>query len=197
MMLLIVGLLIFFAVHLVPAQTELRAGFISRWGENAYKIGFSVLSLIGFVLIVLGYGKMQAFLGSKNPILWYPPEWTRHAASLLMLPAFIALVAAYIPSRLRTLLKHPMLVAIKLWALAHLMANGDVASLLLFGSFLAYAVYDRISLKRRPEDSGRGPLGSAQGSLAGDLGVVVVGLVLFAAMAMWGHKLLIGVSVMP
>ena len=114
----------------------------------ATRRSFAVVSLIGFALIVLGFHKLQLHPG-KNPQLWDPPMWTRHIALALMLPAMIALVAAYVPSHIHTMLKHPMLVAIKIWALAHLLANGDLASLVLFGSFLAFAVYDRISVKRR------------------------------------------------
>jgi uncharacterized membrane protein len=189
MMLLITGLALFFAIHLVPTNRPLRDGLVARFGEGAFKGVFSIIALAGFVMIVLGFAKMQATLGSKNPILWYPPEWTRHVAFTLMLPAMILLVAAYVPSRIRAAVKHPMLAAIKLWALAHLIANGDAASLVLFGSFLAYAVYDRISLKRR----GNTGAGGADAPVINDVFVVVLGLGLYAAMLFWGHALLIGV----
>jgi uncharacterized membrane protein len=114
----------------------------------------------------------------------------RHVTFLLMVPAMIFLVAAYVPSRVRTTLKHPMLVAVKLWALAHLLVNGDLASLLLFGSFLAYAVYDRISVKQR---GAMGPLGASTGSAVNDGFVVAAGLGLYALMMFWGHSALIGV----
>ncbi len=190
MFLMIVGLVAFFTLHLVPANRELRDGLVARFGEGPYKIGFSILSLIAFVVIIMGFAKMQDphYLGSKNPILWYPPVWSRHLAMLLMLPAFIALVSAYVPSRIGAVLKHPMLVAVKIWALAHLLANGDAAGLVLFSSFLAYAVYDRISLKRR------GNVGkSAAGvSVINDAIVVGIGLTLFILMLFYGHPLLIG-----
>lgn len=189
MILLIAGLVIFFAIHLLPTNRPLRSGLAGRFGEGAYKGIFSVIALLGFVLIVLGFAKMQAMLGSKNPILWDPPTWTRHVAFTLMLPAMILLVAAYIPSRIRAAVKHPMLVAIKIWALAHLLANGDAASMVLFGSFLAYAVFDRISLKRREEPG----WGGAKAPVINDVLVVVIGLALYAFMLFWGHTLLIGV----
>lgn len=189
MLLLIAGLALFFAIHLVPTNRPLRDGLAVRFGEMGYKGVFSIVALIGFVMIVLGFAKMQAMLGSKNPILWYPPTWTRHVAFTLMLPAMILLVAAYIPSRIRAAVKHPMLVAIKIWALAHLLANGDVASIVLFGSFLAYAVYDRISLKHR----GNMGAGGANAPVINDVLVVVLGLGLYAAMLFWGHAWLIGV----
>ena len=156
MLLLTLGLLIFFAIHLVPTSPALRQGLIERFGPGGYKIIFSVFSLVGFALIVFGYHKLQINPG-KNPVLWDPPSWTRHIAFLLMIPAFILLAAFLIPSRIRVAAKHPMLGAIKFWALAHLITNGDLGSLVLFGGFLAYAVYDRISIKHRSAPS---PLGS-------------------------------------
>jgi uncharacterized membrane protein len=193
MLLLILGLLIFFAVHLLPLKTELRAGLIGRFGEAAYKGLFSLLSLVGLVLIILGYAKLQGLAG-KNPELWLPPVWTRHLALLLMIPALILLAAAYIPSRIRTAVKHPMLAAIKLWAVAHLLANGDAASVLLFGSFLAYAIVDRISLKTRHAP---GPLGDRKGTATGDALAVGVGLVAYAALLLFAHAWLIGVAPLP
>ncbi len=191
MMLMIVGLVAFFTIHLIPTNRELRNGLVERFGETGYKGFFSLASLVAFILIVFGYGKMQAYLGSKNPVLWEAPTWASHLAALLMLLAFIALVSAYIPSRIGAMLKHPMLVAVKIWALAHLLANGDVASLVLFSSFLAFAVYDRISLKKRG-DTGR----TAEGASAiNDAIVVGIGLSLYLLMAFYGHPYLIGVPV--
>jgi len=193
MLLLVVGLVLFFAIHLVPTAPDLRAGLIQRFGDSAYKALFGVISLAGFVLIVMGYHKMQLNPG-KNVVLWESPLWLNHVTWLLMLPAMIALVAAYVPSRIRSALKHPMLVAIKLWALSHLIVNGDLASLVLFGSFLAYAVYDRISVKRR---GALGPLGAKTGGIAADITVVVAGVALYAFMLHVGHGWLIGVPLLP
>lgn len=194
MMVLIVGLILFLGVHLVPTSPELRDGLKERIGEVPYKIIFSLLSLIGLVVIVLGFHKLQLHPG-KNPILWEPPVWTRHIAVALMLPAMIFLVAAVIPSRIRTAVRHPMLIAIKTWAFAHLIANGDLGAFLLFGSFLAFAVYDRISVKRR---GAQGPLGAAApSSPINDVIVIVLGVALYAALLFGGHQWLIGVSPMP
>jgi len=195
MLLLVVGLLLFFAIHVVPTAPRLRAGLVDRFGAGAYKAIFSLVSLAGLALIVFGYHKLQ-INPDKNLVLWDSPSWMNHVAWLLMLPAMIFLVAAYVPSRIRTALKHPMLVAIKTWALAHLLVNGDLASLALFGGFLAYAVYDRISLKHRVT-GGMGPLGAATGGLVGDLTVLAVGTALWAFMLYYGHGLLIGVPLMP
>lgn len=188
MLILLLGIAVFIGVHLVPTEPDLRSGLVARFGENAYKAAFTVLSLAGFALIVLGYHKLQIMPG-KNPVIWSPPVWTRHIALALMLPSMILLVAAYVPSRIRTAVKHPMLVAVKLWALAHLLANGDLGGMALFASFLAYAVYDRISVKRR---GALGPLGAAKGGPAGEVAVLVGGIALYAFMLLWGHAWLIG-----
>jgi uncharacterized membrane protein len=194
MMVLIVGLILFLGLHLLPTSPELRDGLRTRLGARTYAVVFSLLSLAGFIIIVLGYHKLQIHPG-KNPVLWYPPVWTRHIAVGLMLPAMILLVAAFIPSRIRTAVRHPMLAAIKIWAFAHLIANGDLGSLLLFGSFLAFAVYDRISVKRR---GALGPLGNAEpGSVLNDVAVVIIGIGLYAAMLLGLHQWLIGVAPMP
>lgn len=184
---LILGLLLFFAVHLVPTSPSLRNGLVERFGAGAYRVGFAVLSLAGFALIVLGYHKLQLMPG-KNPVLWDPPSWTRHIAFLLMLPAMILFVAAFVPSRVRTAVKHPMLAAIKAWALAHLLVNGDLGSMVLFGAFLAFAVYDRISIKHRTVTVPPSPTG-----FTNDVLVLLGGLALFAVMLFWGHGALIGV----
>ena len=191
MLLLIIGLVAFLGLHLLPTVPDMRDGLIVRLGAGTYKAAFSVLSLLSFAVIVLGYHKMQLQPG-KNPVLWDPPIWTRHIALALMLPAMILLVAANVPSRIRTAVKHPMLLAVKIWALAHILANGDLASILLFGSFLAYAIYDRISVKAR---GAKGPLGdAAPASAINDVIVVGVGLALYAVMVMGLHQWLIGVA---
>ena len=135
MTLLIVAIVIFLGTHLVPTLA-LRGRLVERLGETGYKVAFSLLSIASFVFLVWAF--------AKAPVVqvWSPPSWTRWVAIVLMLPAFIFMVAAYVPGKIKEKLKHPFLVAIKTWALAHLIANGDLASIILFGSFLAYAVYD-------------------------------------------------------
>jgi uncharacterized membrane protein len=187
-MLLIAGLIIFLGAHLLPAFPQVRAGLGQRFGENGYKAAFSIVSLIGLVLIVYGFG--QARTASWNAVLWSPPVWTKHIAFLLMWPAFILLVAAYVPSRIRDRAKHPMLAAVKIWALAHLIANGDLAGVLLFASFLAYAVFDRISVKKR---QALGPLGGKTGGVFNDVLVVLIGTFAYVFMLTFGHAWLIGV----
>jgi uncharacterized membrane protein len=189
---LLTGLVLFHAGHLVPTHDGLRNSMVARMGRGGYLAVFSVVSLIALILIVMGYGDTRS-LGRANPQLWIPPPWMRHIAYLLMLPAFILLAAAYIPSRIRDWAQHPMLAAIKVWALAHLLVRGDLASVLLFGSFLAYGIYDRISVKRR---GARGPLGDARGSARSDVIVIAIGLAAYAAMLAFGHRALIGVALM-
>ena len=193
MALLIGGLILFIGVHLVPTRPALRSALVQRIGEGAYKGLFSLVSAAGLVLLVLGYGQMQG-LGRGNPQLWVPPVWSKHLVFLLMIPAMILLVAAYVPSRIRSAVGHPMLSALMLWAGAHLLANGDLASVLLFGSFLGYAMYDRISVRNRPAP---GPLGTAKGRAVGDAVAIVLGLVLYAFMLFWGHAKLIGLPLLP
>jgi uncharacterized membrane protein len=189
MTLLIIGIIAFLGVHTLPTFTDLRARLVGQFGEMGYKIGFSLLSIATFVLLVYGF--------ATGPVVqvWSPPGWTRWVAIVLMLPAFIFLVAAYLPGRIKSALKHPFLVAIKTWALAHLIANGDLASMILFGSFLAYAVYDRIALKRRQPTS----LVEAKGPAKprNDVIAVVLGTVLYIVFMVWLHPLLIGMPVVP
>lgn len=193
MSLLIGGLALFILAHLVPTLPRLRAGLVGRLGDNAYRGLFSLVSAVGLVLIVVGYGHARG-LGRGNPELWAPPAWAKHVVFLLMVPAIVLLVAAYVPSRIRTAVGHPMLMALMIWAFAHLLANGDLASVLLFGSFLAYAVYDRLAVVGRASP---GPLGAAPGRPLYDVVAIVAGLVVYALIFFWGHAWLIGVPLVP
>lgn len=188
MTVLILGLILFLGVHSIRIVAEpTRQRLIERHGENAYKGFYTAISLAGLVLIVWGYALARA---GGPPLLYDPPSWTRHISYLLMLPVFVMLIAAYFPGRIRDALKHPMLVAIKTWAVAHLIANGDLASVLLFGGFLVWAVLDRISLKRRAAPS-TPPSAPRQGS--NDAIAVVGGLAVYALFLVWLHGALFGV----
>jgi uncharacterized membrane protein len=189
MTLLIIGIIVFLGFHLLPTATGLREQLVGRLGENGYRGLFSLLSLASLALLVYGF--------AKAPVaqVWSPPDWTRWVAIVLMLPAFIFLVAAYFPGRIKSALKHPFLVAVKTWALAHLIANGDLASIVLFGSFLAYAVYDRITLKGRQPTSLIEVKGPAKPQ--NDIIAVVLGTALYVVFMVWLHPLLIGVPVVP
>jgi len=192
MLLLVLGLILFISVHLVPTRTELRDGLVARFGENAYKGLFSLAAAIGLALIVIGHQKLQLTPG-KNPSLWHPPSWGRHVTFLLMVPVFPLLIAAYLPGRITAAVRHPMITAVKFWALAHLFVRGDAASALLFGGLLAWAVYDRVSLKHR-EAAGRVTVRS--GPVTNDAIAVIAGLVLYGVFLKWGHAALIGVRLM-
>jgi len=191
MSLLILGLVLFLGAHSVRIVADgWRAQMIGRLGEGPWKGLYSVVSLAGLALIVYGYG-----LARQQPVvLWNPPFATRHAASLLTLLAFLLLAAAYVPrNAIKAKLHHPMVLSVKTWALAHLISNGNLADVLLFGGFLLWSVLDfRAARQRDRAQSTQYPAGTA----AGTAGAVVAGLVAWAAFAFWAHAPLIGVSPM-
>ncbi len=188
MLILIVGIIVFLGVHTLATRREARADLIARFGEGPYKGLYSLASLVGFALIVWGFSRYRA---EGLIAVWTPPTWTRHLTILLMWFAFVALACMNpAPSRIRGWLRHPMLVAIKIWALAHLLANGDAGGMLLFASFLAWAVYDRIAVKKR------GNLGAPRISAftRADGVALIIGTAAYAAMIVL-HPWLIGVKV--
>ena len=187
MSVLIIGLVIFLGMHSVaivaPAWRDAAA---ARLGGSVWKGLYSVVSLLGFWLMLQGYAAARL----EPTIVWVPPAGLRHVAAVLMLPVFTLLLAAYLPGRIRTAAKHPMLAAVKLWALAHLLANGMLADIVLFGSLLAWAVLDRISLKRRaPRAVPTAPTKPWNDALA-----VLLGLALYAGFVMHWHLRLFGVA---
>lgn len=188
MTLLILGLLIFLGTHSVRIFADgWRAERIARMGEQRWKAVYSVVSLLGFVLLVWGYGETRGMAE-----LWSPPAWTRHLAALLTLPAFVLLVAAYVPgTHMKAAIGHPMVAGVKLWAFAHLISNGRPGDVLLFGAFLAWAIADFVSARRRDRAAGtRYPAGRwSRDALALAVGVIAWGL-----FAKWGHAWLFGVA---
>lgn len=188
MSLLIAGLLVFLGIHSFTTLRELRLAAIDKLGDSGYRIVYSVIAFVGLALIVYGYGAYRA--AGYIPV-WEPPRGMNHLAMLLMWIAFICVTAAYTPvGKIKTTLKHPMLVGVKTWALAHLLVNGDLGSMILFGAFLVWAVYDRISEKRRGAD----PAVMVAGFTAGDIMALVIGTVLYGLFLTF-HKQLIGVAV--
>ncbi len=187
---LMLGLVLFLGVHMVSiVSPQGRDRWAVQMGEGAFKGAYSLVSLVGLVLIVWGYG-----LAREAPVLLYqPPAAMRHLNALLMLPVFVLLLAAYLPGRIQRAAKHPMLVAVKLWALAHLLANGSLADVLLFGSFLAWAVADRISLKRRAAAGLTRTVPVLPAGKLNDLMALVGGLVLYVVFVVWAHAWLFGV----
>lgn len=189
MFILLLGLVLFLGVHSVSIANEpWRNRMVSRLGEYPWKGMYAILSLIGIVLIAWGYG-----VARQNPVVLYiPPAGLKHVAMVLMLFVFPLILAAYLPGKIKKVTKHPFLLATKIWALAHLLTNGTLADVVLFGSFLAWAVADRISMKRRTQRS----IPSLPVSKTNDTIVVILGLVLYGVFALWGHKALIGVAPM-
>ena len=178
-----IGMAVFFGAHLFAAFRP--RDLPERMGRNRYRGLFSLVSIAGLVLLIVGYA------GVRNlwPV-WDPPLWTRHIPMLLMIPAMILFVAAELPTgRIKRTAKHPMLAGVKLWAAGHLVANGDLASIVLFGAFLAYAVLDRIVVKRRDAPP------PAAVSTRSDVIAVVAGLALYLLIVFWAHAALIGVPV--
>lgn len=185
MAVLIVGLVVFLGIHSVSIVAEpWRNRMAASLGEWTWKGLYSIVAVVGFVLIVWGYS-----LARYEPTVVYaPPGWMRHLTMLLMLPVFPLLLAAYLPGRIQAATRHPMLAAVKLWALAHLLANGMLADLLLFGGFLVWAAVDRVSLKfRSPRPAPALPAFKANDAVA-----VVLGLALYVAFVVWLHGALIG-----
>ena len=188
MIVLILGLVVFLGAHSVRiVADDFRTRQIARFGERTWKGAYSVVSLVGFALIVWGYGLARA-----EPVaVWDPPTWTRHLAALLTIPAFILFAAAKGPvTRIKAAVGHPMVAGVKVWAVAHLISNGTLADVLLFGGFLAWAVADYASARRRDRVAGRR---YAAGPIRHDVVAVVVGLAAWAVFALWLHAWLIGV----
>jgi uncharacterized membrane protein len=188
MAILIAGLIVFLGVHTLTTFRGPRAALVGRIGEGPYKGLYSLVAAIGLGLIIWGFGLYRSTGWVQ---VWYPPAALKPVAYPLMWFAFIALAATYAPpGKIKSKLRHPMLVSIKAWALAHLLANGDLGALILFGAFLAWAVYDRIAVKRRG-DLGASPVA---GFTNGDMIAIAVGTVAFIAM-FFLHPWLIGVSI--
>jgi uncharacterized membrane protein len=186
---MILGLALFLGAHSLPTQRELRARAIASLGEGGYKAGYALVSLAGLVLIAWGFAHYRA-TGWVD--LWDPPKALKHITVALMLPAVILVVAAYIRGHIYTAVRHPMLSGVKLWAGAHLLANGDLGSIILFGSFLGWAVFDRVSLKWRTD---AGAPAIAVGGWGNDAIALAVGIVAYLALAFAFHPVVIGVPV--
>ena len=187
---LIVGLAVFLATHVFVSFREARASVIERVGLSLYRTLFAIVSLVGLALIIWGYAQYRAHDLIQ---LWSPPAFMRHITIGLVFFAAIFIVAAFFPSHIKTRLKHPMLAGVKTWALAHLLSNGDLGSVLLFGTFLAWGVYARIAAKRRG-DIGAAATPAPDG-WTGDVIVVALGTAIFLALGFWFHPYVIGVPV--
>ena len=189
MIILLLGLAIFIGLHSLRIVADAwRTAQVEKMGAMRWKMLFSIASILGFGLLVYGYGEARL----APVILWQPPIWTRHLAALLMLPAIILLIAAYVPgNRLKAAVGHPMVAGTKVWALAHLLSNGTLADLLLFGSLLAWSIASFVSARRRDKLAARS---YPQGPVIATVGVVIAGTVAWAVFALYLHAPLIGVA---
>lgn len=189
MVLLILGLLLFLGVHSVRiVADDWRGRRVARMGLKPWKGLVTVFSLIGFGLIVWGYG-----MARQAPVILYsPPLWTRHLAALLMVLSFVLVTAAYVPgTRIKRAVGHPMVAGVKTWAVAHLLANGTLADVILFGSFLVWSIADYVSARRRDRAAG---VVYVAGPVMQDVKAVVIGIVAWVVFAFWLHGWLIGVQ---
>ena len=189
MVYLVLGLVLFLGVHsiaiIAPAWRDRTAG---RLG-NAWRGLYSLAAIAGFIVIIWGYG-----IARQNPVTLYtPPAWTRYVTAILILPVFPLFLAAYFPGRIKSALRHPMLISVMLWALAHLIATGTLAAVVLFGGFLVWAVADRISFNWRTER----PIPTAPAMKLNDGFAIVVGLVIYVVFEHWLHVRWIGVQPLP
>ena len=187
LLVMIVGLVLFLGVHTLTTQRGLRAQCVAAMGEGGYKIGYAVASFAGLALIVWGFAHYRA---EGMISVWSPPTFLRHLNVALMLPAVILVVASYLRGRIYTAVKHPMLAGVKLWAFGHLLANGDLGGIILFASVLAWAVYDRITLKHRG-DPGAPPIPVGGGK--NDIIAIIVGTIVYLALGFVFHPVVIGV----
>jgi len=183
----ILGLVVFLGAHVFVSMRDERAALISKLGMGPYRGLFSLVSIVGLVLICYGFATYRA--AGLIPV-WYPPLWEHHLVEALMWPASIMVAAAYIPGNIKRVLKHPMLTGVKTWAFAHLCANGDLGGIILFGSVLAWAVYDRVTLKRRGDP---GAPAIPVGGLKNDIIAVAVGTIIYLALGVVFHPIVIGV----
>lgn len=183
---LILGLVLFLGMHSISIVAEPLRDKLAEKSELGWKAVYGIVSLVGIVLIARGYADARM----TSAILYTTPQWMSHVMALLMLPVFILFFAPYLPGRISTAAKHPQLVAVKLWAVSHLLVNGSVADVVLFGSFLAWAVVDRISLKRRTQR----PLPGLPKANGNDFIAILLGLVTYVAFTLWLHERLIGIA---
>lgn len=188
MAVLVLGLVLFLGIHsvriLAPAWREQK---LQQWGEGRWKGLYTIVSLAGFVLLIWGY----ALAWPDAADLYEPPVWMKHVTALLMLFSLVFLMVSQVPAgRIKAMVGHPMLLAVKIWAVAHLLANGDTASLLLFGTFLIWAVLDLVSVRRRERAGAVEP--AKAGPVRNDIIAIVVGLVLYVALVGGLHAWLFG-----
>ncbi|MDN3680862.1 NnrU family protein [Vibrio tapetis subsp. quintayensis] len=184
MLSLIAGLLLFLGIHSISIVAEDTRNRMVAKSEMGWKAIYSLISIAGVVLIANGYATLRL----EPVVLYVPPYWMRHVTYLLMLPVMVLLVAPYLPGKIKQVTKHPQLIAVKLWALSHLLVNGMLADVILFGAFLAWAVVDRISMKKRQPRE----VPALKPSVVNDVLAIVIGVGLAVVFILYLHKLFIG-----
>ena len=189
MSILIAGLVLFLGTHSIRiVADDWRTAQVARLGERQWKLAYTVVSLVGFVLIIWGFGQARASTG----MVWDPPAWGARAAPWLLLPAFVLIVAGNMPgTKIKAALGHPMLFGTALWAFAHLIGNGRLASVVLFASFLAWAIVAFLAARRRDAAAG---VGYPAGSISRDVIATVIGVAAWAVFGFWLHGPLIGLQ---
>ena len=185
MLKLLLGLALFFGMHSMSIIALHLRDTLAEKSEIAWKVCYSLIALIGLILMSKGYTELRL----TPTILYVAPVWLSYIASVLLLPIFVLFLAPYFPGQISRTIKHPQLVAVKLWAVSHLMVNGTLADMLLFGSFLLWAVADRISMKHRATRA----VPAVPESKANDIIAVLLGLIVYAATILWLHEMLFGV----
>jgi uncharacterized membrane protein len=189
---LVLGLIVFLGAHTFVTLREARTAAHTRLGVGPYRGLFSLVSLAGFALIVWGF----ALYRQEGLIyLWHPPAFMRHVTEALMWPAVVLVVAAYLPGHIKRMTRHPMLLGVKLWALGHLLVNGDLGGIVLFAAFLLWAGYDRVSVKQRERAGEVFKMPPADGPWTNDLIAVVVGTVVYLGLGFWFHPSVLGLPV--
>lgn len=187
---LVTGLVLFLGVHSISIiAPQWCDSMFSKLGEPVWKGIYSLIAIAGLVLIIWGYSDARV----TAQVIYQPPYWTRWLAAAFMLPVFPLLLAPYFPGRIKAKLKHPMIIAVKSWALAHLLVNGTLADVMLFGGFLAWAIVDHVSLKSRPER----PIRALAPRAVNDVIAIVLGLAIYMALLHGLHLRLFGVSPLP
>lgn len=191
MTLLVAGLVVFLGVHSLRIVADgWRTAMVERMGRNAWRALYSIVSLAGFALVVWGYGQARL----EGVFLWSPPAWTRYVTSILVLPAFVLIVAGNMPgTRIKAAVGHPMLLGTKVWAFAHLLSNGSLADVVLFGAFLAWSIVDYASCRRRDREAGTVYPAGTSGR---DATAIAIGTVAWFVFGFWLHGPLIGVRAM-
>ncbi|HTD73432.1 MAG TPA: NnrU family protein [Steroidobacteraceae bacterium] len=189
MIYLVLGLVLFLGIHSISIIAPAWRDRIAVRLGNAWRGMYSLISIAGFIVIVWGYG-----IARQHPVVLYaPPAWTHYITAVLMLPVFTLFLAAYLPGRIKAALKHPMLLSVMLWAVAHLISAGTLANVVLFGSFFAWAIADRISFRWRTQR----PIAMAPSMKLNDGVAIVAGLAVYVVFEHWLHLRWIGVQPLP